>query len=109
MICPWLVERMASEHGMKIPMRTFKVGPCPKNSAAPYIKTGPNIATRQAGWPNGKALDYESRDCRFDPCVGHIFLLLSFLFALLLREGDMVRLDWGWLLIEKAGMLTVCL
>ena len=19
-------------------------------------------------WPNGKALDYESRDCRFDPC-----------------------------------------
>ena len=23
-----------------------------------------------AGWPNGKALDYESRDCRFDPCVG---------------------------------------
>ena len=26
-----------------------------------------------AGWPNGKALDYESRDCRFDPCVGQIF------------------------------------
>jgi hypothetical protein len=26
----------------------------------------------QAGWPNGKALDFESRDCRFDPCVGHI-------------------------------------
>ena len=25
----------------------------------------------KAGWPNGKALDYESRDCRFDPCVGH--------------------------------------
>jgi hypothetical protein len=24
----------------------------------------------KAGWPNGKALDYESRDCRFDPCVG---------------------------------------
>jgi hypothetical protein len=23
----------------------------------------------QVGWPNGKALDYESRDCRFDPCV----------------------------------------
>ncbi|KOS48444.1 hypothetical protein ACN38_g612 [Penicillium nordicum] len=29
-----------------------------------------------AGWPNGKALDYESRDCRFDPCVGHYFFLL---------------------------------
>jgi hypothetical protein len=23
----------------------------------------------KVGWPNGKALDYESRDCRFDPCV----------------------------------------
>ncbi|KAJ5698905.1 hypothetical protein N7462_000910, partial [Penicillium macrosclerotiorum] len=31
----------------------------------------------KAGWPNGKALDYESRDCRFDPCVGHIFLAPS--------------------------------
>ena len=30
----------------------------------------------KAGWPNGKALDYESRDCRFDPCVGHFFFLL---------------------------------
>ncbi|KAJ5998289.1 hypothetical protein N7451_006099 [Penicillium sp. IBT 35674x] len=27
----------------------------------------------KAGWPNGKALDYESRDCRFDPCVGQFF------------------------------------
>ena len=26
-------------------------------------------AMKQVGWPNGKALDYESRDCRFDPCV----------------------------------------
>jgi hypothetical protein len=25
-------------------------------------------------WPNGKALDYESRDCRFDPCRAHTFL-----------------------------------
>jgi hypothetical protein len=34
------------------------------------------VASRQeppvmAAWPNGKALDYESRDCRFDPCRGH--------------------------------------
>jgi hypothetical protein len=27
------------------------------------------IQQQQVGWPNGKALDYESRDCRFDPCV----------------------------------------
>ena len=25
--------------------------------------------SKRGGWPNGKALDYESRDCRFDPCV----------------------------------------
>jgi hypothetical protein len=31
---------------------------------------------KKAGWPNGKALDYESRDCRFDPCVGQIVVLL---------------------------------
>ena len=36
----------------------------------------------QAGWPNGKALDYESRDCRFDPCVGQLFVFVLF-FALL--------------------------
>lgn len=23
-----------------------------------------------ANWPNGKALDYESRDCRFDVSIG---------------------------------------
>ncbi|EHK96059.1 hypothetical protein M7I_8255 [Glarea lozoyensis 74030] len=28
-----------------------------------------NQETPQACWPNGKALDYESRDCRFDPCA----------------------------------------
>jgi hypothetical protein len=33
-------------------------------------------------WPNGKALDYESRDSRFDPwCDQHkSFLLLEFFF-----------------------------
>ncbi|KAJ5865349.1 uncharacterized protein N7529_007265 [Penicillium soppii] len=31
----------------------------------------------KAGWPNGKALDYESRDCRFDPCVGQYFCILN--------------------------------
>ncbi|PLB43193.1 hypothetical protein P170DRAFT_441653 [Aspergillus steynii IBT 23096] len=40
----------------------------------------------KAGWPNGKALDYESRDCRFDPCVGQYFLL--FVFCLLVGLGD---------------------
>ncbi|KAH9210580.1 hypothetical protein DL95DRAFT_307762 [Leptodontidium sp. 2 PMI_412] len=30
-----------------------------------------HLTRKQADWPNGKALDYESRDCRFDPCVGH--------------------------------------
>ena len=30
------------------------------------------LNNNKAGWPNGKALDYESRDCRFDPCVGQL-------------------------------------
>jgi hypothetical protein len=34
--------------------------------------SGP-VFNKAAGWPNGKALDYESRDCRFDPCVGQFF------------------------------------
>ncbi|CRL21722.1 unnamed protein product [Penicillium camemberti] len=44
-----------------------------------------------AGWPNGKALDYESRDCRFDPCVGHSFCFPGFLFV---EVG--VKLVVGW-------------
>ena len=33
------------------------------------INSGEENLMKQVGWPNGKALDYESRDCRFDPCV----------------------------------------
>ena len=40
----------------------------------------------KAGWPNGKALDYESRDCRFDPCVGHFLLYIFLVEYLLLNE-----------------------
>ncbi|KUM64809.1 hypothetical protein ACN42_g2299 [Penicillium freii] len=86
---------MASEHGMKIPMRTFKWVLALKKSAAPYIKTGSSLthspSSRMArrftpaGWPNGKALDYESRDCRFDPCVGQSFCFHGFPFVLLLE------------------------
>lgn len=34
-------------------------------------------------WPNGKASDYESGDCRFDPCVVHLNRVhtLAFIFA----------------------------
>lgn len=31
-----------------------------------------------ACWPNGKALDYGSRDCRFESCVGHSFCCANF-------------------------------
>ena len=29
-------------------------------------------------WPNGKASDYESGDCRFDPCVDHYHFFFFF-------------------------------
>ncbi|KUM67036.1 hypothetical protein ACN42_g45 [Penicillium freii] len=52
-----------------------------------------------AGWPNGKALDYESRDCRFDPCVGHFFFSFHFLFYLSMRVLFVYdqRLSWHYL------------
>jgi hypothetical protein len=45
------------------------------------------------GWPNGKALDYESRDCRFDPCVDHLFASFACLDAMSLRRQIMGRRD----------------
>ena len=50
-------------------------------------------------WPNGKALDYESRDCRFDPCRDHIcfvfcmfktmqFFKIEIFFFLLARKHN---------------------
>jgi hypothetical protein len=34
-------------------------------------------------WPNGKALDYESRDCRFDPCRAQSFARVNDFSAVL--------------------------
>lgn len=48
-------------------------------------------SNHRAGWPNGKALDFGSRDCRFDPCVGHHFcpsFLLINLVTVSLTYGD---------------------
>jgi hypothetical protein len=33
--------------------------------------------SNMAAWRNGIASDYESGDCRFDPCCGHILFFLS--------------------------------
>ena len=35
------------------------------------------LINNMVGWPNGKALDYESRDCRFDPCVDQNIILIE--------------------------------
>jgi hypothetical protein len=48
-----------------------------------FFGDGPPYMNK-AGWPNGKALDYESRDCRFDPCVGHSTTTITIMVVLLL-------------------------
>jgi hypothetical protein len=45
------------------------------------------------GWPNGKALDYETRDCRFDPCVDHSFASSACLDGLSVRRHIVCRDD----------------
>ena len=40
------------------------------------------ILQQLACWPNGKALDYGSRDCRFESCVGQFFFAFYLLFPL---------------------------
>jgi hypothetical protein len=39
-----------------------------------HIRSSSVDSHQQGAWPNGKALDYESRDCRFDPCRAHLFV-----------------------------------
>jgi hypothetical protein len=34
--------------------------------------------TNMAAWRNGIASDYESGDCRFDPCGGHLYFIFCF-------------------------------
>ena len=36
-----------------------------------------------AAWRNGIASDYESGDCRFDPCGGHVFTAVVEFLALI--------------------------
>ena len=47
--------------------------------------------THSVCWPNGKASDYESGDCRFDPCVDHQ-QLASLPFVFLGQRGGVPRL-----------------
>jgi hypothetical protein len=49
---------------------------------------------QQVGWPNGKALDYESRDCRFDPCVDQHNTSFPWKFFLLLVVGSVDDERW---------------
>ncbi|KAE8383185.1 hypothetical protein BDV26DRAFT_160282 [Aspergillus bertholletiae] len=47
-----------------------------------YMAIGYRVFNK-ACWPNGKALDYGSRDCRFESCVGHFFLLILYKYNIL--------------------------
>ena len=69
---------MASENNRtKVPMWSAGLKRCSPS----YSTADPIFFNKAAGWPNGKALDYESRDCRFDPCVGHFFFWHSGILA----------------------------
>jgi hypothetical protein len=63
------------------PSRKFSTTTCTYNIVV--------VQQQQVGWPNGKALDYESRDCRFDPCVDqqNTILQWSYHFVLLLKPS----------------------
>ena len=50
-----------------------------------YFTTRVKLTNQKVQWPNGKALGYEPRDCRFDPCLDHFlscFVFLPLLFVL---------------------------
>ena len=59
-----------------------------------------NSNLNKAGWPNGKALDYESRDCRFDPCVGQ-YLFPFFLFNLFFFFFTFWNVGGGWFVVAS--------
>ena len=51
-----------------------------------------------AAWRNGIASDYESGDCRFDPCGGHNSSLKGVFFAAqLIETGNLVLLLLGFI------------
>ena len=62
----------------------------------------------QVGWPNGKALDYESRDCRFDPCVDQhsSSFKRSFSFALLHAADSDCTSSQRHCRVKSAGICT---
>ena len=46
----------------------------------------------EAAWRNGIASDYESGDCRFDPCGGHlVYFCFSFLVVVKLTPDRVVE------------------
>ena len=47
-----------------------------------------------AAWRNGIASDYESGDCRFDPCGGHYYApMFSFAFHFTISYPSYVSLS----------------
>ena len=76
-----------------------------------YITSKHKMYQYQVGWPNGKALDYESRDCRFDPCVDQFdepllsLILLAFLAWYPPSFADLVMpSDLSYVIVGRVGL-----
>jgi hypothetical protein len=70
----------------------LKIPPSPLKVHIPFFFY--HFNNNKAGWPNGKALDYESRDCRFDPCVGQLAA-----YHCSINSDTILLLSFGMLLV----------
>jgi hypothetical protein len=81
----WTPQSRASEHSCHVELVQFQNEPISPRARRWKTLCPHFITPFMAAWRNGIASDYESGDCRFDPCGGHYFfeLYFSLFFSLL--------------------------